>query len=78
MAEMGDKTQLATLTLGAQHPEIWQVIFGTTLGMMAANVPAVLMGEKIIKLLPLHAIRIIACLLFIGFGLYGLYEYFLS
>lgn len=72
IAEMGDKTQLATLTLGAQHPETLQVILGTTLGMLAANIPAVLFGEAVLKKIPLNVVRITACILFIGFGIVGL------
>lgn len=76
LAEMGDKTQLATLTLGAEYSAMGMVILGTTLGMLAANIPAVLCGETIVSRWPLKTIRIIACLLFIGFGIYGLYSYF--
>lgn len=73
-AEMGDKTQLATLTLGAHYAQTYQVILGTTLGMMAANVPAVLCGETLLRKLPMHLIRMIACLIFLTFGFYGLIQ----
>lgn len=75
-AEMGDKTQLATLTLGAEYSATTLVILGTTLGMLAANIPAVLCGETIVRKWPLKSIRIVACLLFVGLGAYGLFEYF--
>jgi Ca2+/H+ antiporter, TMEM165/GDT1 family len=64
MAEMGDKTQLATVALAAQYQNLIAVVLGTTLGMMAANVPAVLIGDALIKKLPLHIIRYIAAGLF--------------
>ncbi len=64
MAEMGDKTQLATVALAAQYKTLVPVVLGTTIGMMAANVPAVLLGEALTKKLPLHIIRYIAAGLF--------------
>lgn len=70
IAEMGDKTQLATIALGAQYQSTWAVTVGTTLGMMAANVPAVFLGDKILKKVPLNRIRQIAFVLFLLFALY--------
>ncbi|EQC48998.1 hypothetical protein M899_0647 [Bacteriovorax sp. BSW11_IV] len=70
IAEMGDKTQLATVALGAQYKASIDVTIGTTLGMLAANVPAVLLGEKILKKLPLKYIRYTACALFMAFAIY--------
>ncbi len=70
LAEMGDKTQFATITLGAEYSNTWLVIIGTTIGMMFANTPAILFGEKILKVIPLKKFRIIASLFFIGFGIY--------
>lgn len=60
LAEMGDKTQLATVALGAQYANLWMVAVGTTLGMMAANVPAVLLGESLLARFPLARIRQVA------------------
>lgn len=77
IAEMGDKTQLATLTLAASHPDTFNVILGTTLGMLIANAPAILLGETIIEKLPLRSIRITTCLLFVGYGVYGLMAQFI-
>ena len=57
IAEMGDKTQFATIALAARFDALAWVVLGTTMGMMAANVPAVLIGEKLAKKLPLTAIR---------------------
>jgi putative Ca2+/H+ antiporter (TMEM165/GDT1 family) len=76
IAEMGDKTQLATLTLGAQHPETSLVIIGTTFGMLAANVPAVLFGETLLKKIPLPAIRMSAAALFFIFGIMGIISWY--
>lgn len=76
IAEMGDKTQIATITLGANWHPLWQVISGTTLGMMLANIPALLFGEKILTKIPMKTVRIACCLLFVGFGLLGLWQLF--
>ena len=70
IAEMGDKTQLATVALGAQFQgALFAVVMGTTLGMMLANVPAVLIGDRLAKRLPLKQIRWIAAALFIVTGI---------
>jgi len=69
IAEMGDKTQFATVALGAQFQgALFAVVMGTTLGMMLANVPAVIIGERLAKRLPLTAIRWIAAAVFIATG----------
>ncbi len=61
IAEMGDKTQLATVALAAQFQgALVAVVMGTTLGMMVANVPAVIIGERLAQRLPLTMIRWIA------------------
>ena len=71
IAEMGDKTQFATVALGAQFQgALFAVVMGTTLGMMLANVPAVIIGEKLAKRLPLNIIRWIAAAVFIATGVY--------
>ena len=69
LAEMGDKTQLATVALGAKYTDIVMVSIGTTCGMMAANVPAVLIGEKLAERFPLSKMRFVAAVLFALFGL---------
>ena len=66
LAEMGDKTQVATVVLAAQYSPLWQVIVGTTLGMLLANVPVVWLGARFADRLPLRAARITAALLFIA------------
>lgn len=68
LAEMGDKTQLATVALGAKYTSLAMVSIGTTLGMMAANVPAVLIGEKLAQRFPLSKMRFVAAALFLIFG----------
>ncbi len=72
--EMGDKTQIATIALGAQFHDAVAVAAGTTLGMMLANVPAVLFGNEITKRVPLKIVRFIAAALFLIIGLWVLIE----
>jgi Ca2+/H+ antiporter, TMEM165/GDT1 family len=74
LAEMGDKTQLATVALGAQFGNLLAVTAGTTLGMMVANVPAVLLGETLAKRFPLSKMRFVAAALFAIFGVLILLE----
>lgn len=69
LAEMGDKTQLATVALGARYNAAIAVTFGTTLGMMLANAPAVFFGQWFTDRIPLNWVRRVACVLFIGFGI---------
>ncbi len=64
LAEMGDKTQIATVVLAAQYSPLWQVIAGTTIGMLLANVPVVWLGARFANRLPLRAARITAAALF--------------
>jgi putative Ca2+/H+ antiporter (TMEM165/GDT1 family) len=68
LAEMGDKTQLATVALAARFPSLFAVVLGTTLGMMLANVPAVMIGGKLAARLPMRAIRYCAAALFMLTG----------
>jgi putative Ca2+/H+ antiporter (TMEM165/GDT1 family) len=72
LVEMGDKTQLATVALGARYEALALVAFGTTLGMMVANVPVVLFGEAAANRVPLAAMRFAAAAIFIVLGLAGL------
>ncbi|MDA3912933.1 TMEM165/GDT1 family protein [Oleiagrimonas sp.] len=64
LAEMGDKTQIATVVLAAQYHPLWQVVAGTTVGMLLANVPVVWLGSRFSTRLPLRATRFGAVLLF--------------
>lgn len=72
LVEMGDKTQIATVALAIQYPAWGQVILGTTLGMLLANVPVVLLGNRLACRIPLAAIHASAALLFAGLGLLAL------
>ncbi len=69
LAEMGDKTQIATVALAARFNTFWSVLLGTTAGMMIANVPAVLLGERLADKLPVRAIHIVAALIFLALGI---------
>ncbi|MGA7296720.1 MAG: TMEM165/GDT1 family protein [Rhodanobacteraceae bacterium] len=64
LAEMGDKTQIATVVLAAQYHPLWQVVAGTTVGMLLANVPVVWLGARFADRLPLKATRLAAAVLF--------------
>lgn len=68
-AEMGDKTQLATVALGANYIAPFWVTFGTTLGMLGADGLAVFLGHKFTQKVPMVWVHRIAAALFIGFGL---------
>jgi len=70
LVEMGDKTQVATVALGARFDNVFAVTAGTTLGMMIANVPAVLFGEALSRKVPMRALQIGAALLFLALGLW--------
>jgi Ca2+/H+ antiporter, TMEM165/GDT1 family len=70
LVEIGDKTQIATSLLAARFHDIVLVTAGTTLGMMLANVPAVLLGEAVTKVVPLKFVRIAAALVFAAIGVW--------
>jgi Ca2+/H+ antiporter, TMEM165/GDT1 family len=70
--EMGDKTQVATIVLAATYPSLPAVVLGTTLGMLIANVPVVLVGNAAAGRIPLKAIRIAAAAVFAALGIYTL------
>lgn len=72
LVEMGDKTQVATVALGARFHDVIMVTLGTTLGMMLANVPAVLFGNSVLKVVPLSVVRYTAAGLFLILGLWVL------
>jgi putative Ca2+/H+ antiporter (TMEM165/GDT1 family) len=76
LVEMGDKTQIATVALGARFHNVLLVAAGTTLGMMAANVPAVLLGEAATKIVPLKYVRLGAALIFLVLGVWAGIEAF--
>jgi putative Ca2+/H+ antiporter (TMEM165/GDT1 family) len=68
LAEMGDKTQLATIALAARYESLIAVVVGTTLGMMIANVPAVWLGERFARRVNMKALRWAAAALFFVLG----------
>jgi len=68
LAEMGDKTQVATIALAAKYSAFYAVVAGTTLGMMIANVPAVLLGSRITKAVPMRVVHSIAAAIFAVLG----------
>ena len=69
LAEIGDKTQIAAIGLAARFEQFYPVVVGTTCGMMAANIPAVLIGQRLADRLPVKAIRITAAVVFAGLAL---------
>lgn len=72
LVEMGDKTQIATVVLAAQYQTLAAVVLGTTLGMMIANVPVVLLGNALAERIPLRAVRVLAALVFAVLGVLAL------
>ena len=72
LAELGDKTQIATIGLAARFGQFVPVVAGTILGMMLVDVPTVLVGDRVAERLPLRAIRIAAAGLFAAIGLFTL------
>ena len=74
IAEMGDKTQLATISLAVEYRAVWTVWMGTTLGMVISNAVGIVFGNLMGKRLPDRAIKWGAALIFIAFGVWGLWE----
>ena len=73
LAEIGDKTQIATVALAAHYQSAILVVIGTTLGMLIANVPAVLLGDKILSKIPMKLFRWLAAAAFLILGLVALF-----
>ncbi|WP_269532092.1 TMEM165/GDT1 family protein [Chitinimonas sp. BJYL2] len=74
LAEMADKTQIATVALAARFAaDYWWVIAGTTVGMMLANAPVVWLGERAAKALPVHLVHRVAASIFVVLGLIALF-----
>lgn len=74
LAEIGDKTQLATIALASEYQALLWVTLGTTIGMLIANIPAVFLGEAFIAKIPMKLVRNLASLAFIGFGAFQLIQ----
>ncbi len=70
LAEMGDKTQIATVVLAARYADAYAwVVLGTTLGMMLANAPVVWLGERIVKRVPIKLVHGVSAALFMLLGM---------
>ena len=72
LAEMGDKTQVATVMLAARFDAYVAVVAGTTLGMMLANAPVVWLGERVTRLVPLKVVHLVSALIFAVLGMLAL------
>ncbi len=72
LAEMGDKTQIATVALAARFHDLFAVVAGTTLGMMIADVPAVFLGDRVAKKIPMKLVHAIAAFMFAALGVLAL------
>ncbi len=72
LAEMGDKTQIATVMLAAQYSAYFWVVAGTTLGMMLANAPVVWLGERVTRLVPIRIMHVVSALIFLVLGVAAL------
>ena len=70
LAEIGDKTQVATVLLAAEYTPLWQVVAGTTAGMLLANAPVVALGSRFARKLPLRAARRVAAAVFVALALW--------
>lgn len=70
LVEMGDKTQVATVVLAATYDPLWQVVAGSTLGMLLANVPMVLLGQHAAPRIPLRYVRWAAAAVFAAIALW--------
>jgi Ca2+/H+ antiporter, TMEM165/GDT1 family len=68
LAEMADKTQIATVMLAAQYSDWAWVVAGTTLGMILANAPVVWFGERVTRRLPIRAVHVVSAVIFAGLG----------
>jgi len=73
LAEMGDKTQIATVALAANYASVVGVVMGTTLGMMIANVPAVLLARKFVERVSMKLVHGIAAVIFAVLGVLALF-----
>ena len=70
LAEIGDKTQVATVLLATKYSPLWQVVVGTTLGMLLANLPVVWLGHRFADRLPLKLARTVAAVVFLALALW--------
>ena len=75
VAEMGDKTQIVTAALAARYASFYAVVAGATLGMMLANIPAVLLGDRLAGWTPTRLMHAVAALIFVALGILALFGY---
>ncbi len=73
LAEIGDKTQVATVVLAARHAALVAVVLGTTLGMLIANAPVVWAGDRFASRIPVRLVHVVAAVLFILMGIATLF-----
>ena len=73
--DVGDKTQVATVALAARFHTLLPVVAGTTIGMLCADVPVVLLGERISKKIPIRTIRVVAALVFLSLGIFTIVKF---
>ncbi|KNZ68438.1 hypothetical protein Tfer_3016 [Thermincola ferriacetica] len=78
LAEMGDKTQLASIALAAKYHSLWWVLAGTTMGMMISNVIGILVGVVLGKRIPEKAVKAFSAGVFVLFGYVGIYRYIIQ
>ena len=76
LAEIGDKTQIATVALAARFDSLVWVMLGTTLGMMLANAPAVFIGNKLADKLPISLIHKVSAVIFLSIGIWTLLQHY--
>ncbi|HET6432837.1 TMEM165/GDT1 family protein [Dyella sp.] len=69
LAEMGDKTQIATVAMAAHYPNPLMVVAGTTIGMLIADVPAVFVGDRLAAKIPMKLVHSIAAAIFAALGI---------
>jgi putative Ca2+/H+ antiporter (TMEM165/GDT1 family) len=74
LAEMGDKTQIATVALAARFQDLWAVVAGTTLGMLIADAPAVFVGGRLAQKIPMTLVHAIAAAIFVVLGVLTLFN----
>jgi putative Ca2+/H+ antiporter (TMEM165/GDT1 family) len=74
LAEMGDKTQIATVALAARYPDLVAVVAGTTFGMLLANGPAVYLGDRAARALPVRLVHGLGAAVFAALGLLALFD----
>jgi len=72
LVEMGDKTQMATAAMAARYHDIPMVVMGSTLGMLLADAPGVVLGEAILRYIPVRVVRIGSATAYLAFGVFGL------